>query len=452
MDIPAIRILEVSKSFKKHQRRKRFLTMKSKLIRDIWTHSREKENVFWALKNINFDVHQGETLGIIGANGSGKSSLLKVIAGILKATHGAVEIEGRMSALIELGAGFHPEISGRENIYINGIMLGLSKREIHKKFNQIVDFADIWDFIDNPVRTYSSGMFMRLGFSVAVHVNPDILLIDEVLAVGDQAFFHKCLERIFDFKRRKKTIVIVSHDLGAIEKLCSRVVWLSKGEQKLTGPPKETIDAYLVSIAKEEEERFASQHELIAQSLDTLDAQHEDKSSSITGSELDSDTENGEEPNRWGTRDVEITKVKFQDFAGREKHVFQSGDQVEIYMEYYSKKKISDPVFGVGFYLPDGTWCYGTNTQIERINIKSVEGSGWIKISFPSLDFVENTYLVSIAVHSLDETPYDYHNKLYQLAFRSNIKDVGIMRLAHEWQFCPEIRLITETASNANGE
>ncbi|MBN1355870.1 ABC transporter ATP-binding protein [bacterium] len=453
MQSPAIRITDVTKAFKKHHRRRHFLTLKSSLIRDIWKTRREEEDLFWALRGITLDVQCGETLGLIGSNGSGKSTLLKIIAGILKPTAGRLHINGRLSALIELGAGFHPEISGRENVFINGIMLGLSKHEITRKFNEIVDFAELWEFIDNPVRTYSSGMFMRLGFSVAIHVNPEILLIDEILAVGDQAFVHKCLERIFDFKRRRKTIVIVSHDLASVEKLCSRVVWLSKGEQKLVGASREVIDAYLVSIAEREEERFATRHQQILESLEKSKNQEEIECGETETSV--GETEDRRGPKRWGTREIEIVSVRFLDGQGTERHVFQSGERVDVQIDYYAGREVAKPVFGIGFYLPDGTWCYGTNTRIEGIEIDSVQGSGRIRISFQELRFVENTYLVSVAVHAEDETPYDYHNKLYQLAVRSRIKEAGIYRVSHEWDFSDgphRIRSVSDESEGKDGQ
>ncbi|MBN1551430.1 ABC transporter ATP-binding protein [bacterium] len=445
---PAICVEDVSKAFKKHHRRKHFLTMKSTLVKDIWARNRTSDDLFWALKNINIDVKQGETVGLIGSNGSGKSTLLKIFAGILKPTSGHVHINGRLSALIELGAGFHPEISGRENVFINGIMLGLSKSEIHRKFKEIVDFAELWDFIDNPVRTYSSGMFMRLGFSVAVHVNPEILLIDEVLAVGDQSFVHKCLERIFDFKRRKKTIVVVSHDLSSIEKLCSRVMWLSGGNQKQLGPSREVIGSYLMAVSKKEEDRYASQHQKIVESIDSLSAS-EDGESPPNGLSVESGLlGNMEKPRRWGTGEVEISKVLILDSKNEQRYVFQTGEPVSIRIEYSAKQKIENPVFGIGFNLLDGTWCFGTNTHLENIRIRSVEGTGWVQIVFPSLPLLENTYLMSVAVHAADEKPYDYHNKMYTVAFRSTIRDGGIFRPDHEWLFSGNVSIINADESS----
>ncbi len=433
MSHAVIDLQEITKSFKKHHRRKNFLTLKSTLIRDLWNSTREKsDDRFWALKGVGFQVEPGETIGLIGSNGSGKSTLLKVMAGILKPNSGSIRVDGRLSALIELGAGFHPEISGRENIYINGIMLGLTKQQIHEKFDEIVDFAELREFIDNPVRTYSSGMFMRLGFAVAVNVNPDILLIDEVLAVGDQSFIHKCLEKIFDFKRRNKTIVLVSHDLGAVEKLCSRVIWLSKGTQKLDGSPREVIDAYLMAVAKQEEKRFKTEHQQVK---DSLDEHHQGDSGAQKSGP-------GESKSRWGDGSVKITRVVFTDSAGNERHVYKTGEPVNIRIEYHAHKIVENPVFGVGFFLQDGTWCFGSNTFIEKKRIKEIQGDGWVQIQFHSLPLIQNSYLIDVAVHGEDGAPFDFHSRQYRLAFRSDIQDAGIFRPSHEWQFCEDLGII----------
>ena len=198
---------------------------------------------------------------MIGENGSGKSTLLKLMAGITKPTRGTIAVRGRISALIELGAGFHPEISGRENVAINGIMLGLTRREVAERFDAIVDFAELKDFIDAPVKTYSSGMYMRLGFAVAIHVDPEVLLIDEVLAVGDEAFTRKCLDKIGEFRRRGKTILLVTHSLGLVEKMCDAVLWLRQGKvADLGDDPKRVVDAYLTYVAGGEEALLTAEH------------------------------------------------------------------------------------------------------------------------------------------------------------------------------------------------
>src|SRR5262245_44773102 len=222
---------------------------------------------FMALKDVNCTIAKGSMFGIIGSNGSGKSTLLKLIAGISKPTFGKIVSNGKISALIELGAGFHPEISGRENIFINGIMLGLTRKQISQRFDEIVKFAELEEFIDQPVKTYSSGMFMRLGFAVAVNVDPDILLIDEVLAVGDEAFAHKCLDKISDFKKRKKTMILVTHSMAMVETLCDSAMWLRKGAVMKIGDPRMVCGAYLMDVEAKEERDMQTEHQQMVEKL-----------------------------------------------------------------------------------------------------------------------------------------------------------------------------------------
>src|SRR5438132_10052669 len=238
----AIELVGVSKVYRRYGGR-HFSTLKSALLQRSILRDLRPSETFPALTDVSFTVSKGSTYGVIGRNGSGKSTALKLVAGITKPTSGAVRVQGRISALIELGAGFHPEISGRENVFINGIMLGLSKREIQERFDEIVEFAELQEFINAPVKTYSSGMYMRLGFAVAIHVNPDVLLVDELLAVGDEGFTHKCLDKFGEFKRRGKTVLIVTHSLNLIERLCDDAVWLDAGEKRAEGDPKRVVDA-----------------------------------------------------------------------------------------------------------------------------------------------------------------------------------------------------------------
>src|SRR5579863_10153925 len=225
---PAIELHGVSKVYRRYSG-KHFATLKSALLQRSILRDLRPDETFSALTDVTFQVPQGSTFAVIGRNGSGKSTALKLMAGITKPTEGTVKVNGRVSALIELGAGFHPEISGRENVFINGIMLGLTKREIQDRFDEIVDFAELREFIDAPVKTYSSGMYMRLGFAVAIHVAPDVLLVDEVLAVGDEGFTHKCLDKFAEFRRRGKTILLVTHSLQLVETLCDDALWLDGG-------------------------------------------------------------------------------------------------------------------------------------------------------------------------------------------------------------------------------
>ncbi|MEO7158865.1 MAG: ABC transporter ATP-binding protein, partial [Vicinamibacterales bacterium] len=254
---PAIDVINVSKVYRRYAQKKQFATLKSAILNGSILGDLKPDETFQALHHVSFQVPKGCTYGVIGSNGSGKSTLLKCVAGITRPTEGDVKVDGRISALIELGAGFHPEISGRENIFINGIMLGLTKKEIQHKFDEIVDFADMKDFVDAPVKTYSSGMYMRLGFAVAVHVDPDVLLVDEVLAVGDQSFTHKCLDKFAEFRRRNKSILLVTHSLDLVEKFCDVAHWLNKGVTNGEGDPKRIVAAYMIDVEDAEENSLA---------------------------------------------------------------------------------------------------------------------------------------------------------------------------------------------------
>src|SRR5437763_1902002 len=255
----AIELANVTKVYRRYARRKQFATLKSALLTGSLIQDLRPEEKFPALQDVSFVVPAGKTYGIIGRNGSGKSTALKLVAGITRPTSGTVTVTGRISALIELGAGFHPEISGRENVFINGIMLGLSKREVARRFDEIVEFAELQQFIDAPVKTYSSGMYMRLGFAVAIHVDPDVLLVDEVLAVGDEGFTHKCLDKFGEFKRRGKTILLVTHSLGLVERFCDEALWLDAGKVRGAGDPKRVVDAYLMDVERSEEKELAAE-------------------------------------------------------------------------------------------------------------------------------------------------------------------------------------------------
>src|SRR6187401_2410948 len=253
----AIELDHVTKIYRRYSGRQ-FATLKSALLQRSILRDLSPTETFPALQNVSFTVPQGRTYGVIGRNGSGKSTALKIVAGITKPTTGMVRVDGRISALIELGAGFHPEISGRENVFINGIMLGLSKREVQERFDEIVDFAELREFIDAPVKTYSSGVYMRLGFAVAIHVAPDVLLVDEVLAVGDEGFTHKCLDKFAEFRRRNKTILLVTHSLQLVETLCDEALWLDHGRAMGHGDPRRVVDAYLAAVEKSEDQLLAS--------------------------------------------------------------------------------------------------------------------------------------------------------------------------------------------------
>lgn len=416
----AIDIENVTRIYQKYSARHRFQTFKSALLKGDLFKAIRPDELVTALNGINIKVAKGTTFGIIGENGSGKSTLLKVVSGIAKPTSGKVRVNGKVSALIELGAGFHPEISGRENVYINGIMLGLSKKEISDKFNDIVKFAELEDFIDAPVKTYSSGMYMRLGFSIAINVNPEILLIDEVLAVGDASFVPKCLDRIDDFRRRKKTILFVSHDLSTVEKICDRVAWLKGGRIQTIGEPKRVVDAYLQDIMEKQEKEF-------------------EKKRQERVVELTEDEERRE--NRWGKREIEITKVTLKNLNGQEKHVFSPDEGMVIEIDVVAYSHITDFVFGIGIFNSQGISCYGTNTHLEDFVPVSIKGEGKITCRINRLSLINGTYYLDIATHKRDGYPYDYHHNLYSFLVSSPNKDVGICRLSLAWDFSPQIKL-----------
>jgi ABC-type polysaccharide/polyol phosphate transport system ATPase subunit len=416
----AIEIEKVSRIYQKYSARHRFQTFKSALVRGDLFRALKPDELVTALDEVTLLVEKGQTFGVIGENGSGKSTLLKLVAGIAKPTWGRVRTEGKVSALIELGAGFHPEITGRENIFINGIMLGLSKKEIAAKFDEIVKFAELEDFIDAPVKTYSSGMYMRLGFAIAINVNPEILLIDEVLAVGDASFVPKCLDRIDDFRRRKKTILFVSHDLTTVEKICDRVAWLKDGRLRDMGEAKRVIDAYLQDVAEKQEEDFERRR----QGKVFPQAEGEER-----------------RENRWGKREVEITNVSLKNLAGQEKHVFSPDDGMAIEIEINSPSLIDDFVFGIGVFNSQGISCYGTNTHLEDFEPVAVEGIGKVVCRIPELNLINGTYYLDIAVHKRDGYPYDYHRNLYSFLMSSTSRDVGIAKIPHEWDFSDSIRI-----------
>lgn len=442
---PAIDVVNVSKVYRKYARKKQFATLKSALLKGSLIRDLQPEETFPALRGVSFSVPKGCTYGVIGRNGSGKSTLLKLVAGITRPNEGSVTVDGRISALIELGAGFHPEISGRENVFINGIMLGLSKREIQRRFDEIVEFAELKDFIDAPVKTYSSGMYMRLGFAVAIHVDPEVLLIDEVLAVGDQGFTVKCLDKFAEFRRRNKTILLVTHSLDIVEKFCDRALWLDKGKTLAEGEPKRVVASYLLDVGRDEEAQLAKQDAAAVASVGTVGAADgagtRGDFSAMPSDVVDTPANMFQATEgRWGSREVEITEVTLHGADAQVSHVFQSGDAMEVRLKTRAHQALKDFVFGVGLFNADGLCCYGTNTYIEELEPSEMSGDGEIRFRIKSLDLVEGTYKIDVAAHRLDGYPYDYHRLLYTFRVKSRTKDVGIYRPQHDWHFSPNIR------------
>ena len=463
--VNAIEVHDLRKSYRRFSQRRQFSTLKSALLSGSVAKSLKPDESLEALKGVSFNVQAGRSFGVIGRNGSGKSTLLKLLAGIGKPSGGTIRVAGRVSALIELGAGFHPEISGRENVFINGLMLGLSRKEIGHRFDAIVSFAGLEDFIDAPVKTYSSGMYMRLGFAVATHVDPDVLLVDEVLAVGDEAFTHKCLDTFAAFRRRGRTVVLVTHSLDLVDRFCDEALWLDDGLVRAQGDPRRIVDEYRLDVARVENRELAqgnqSALERVAESAPPQEAPapaptaapstHSSSGEVVIEGEPPSPEavpESEPEPEdlfkategRWGSREAEITSVELLGADGHPSTVLESGGILGLRMTVTAAQPLTDVVFGIGVFNADGTCCYGTNTLIDGEPDPTLDGTAEVRLEINPLDLVAGSYKLDVAVHRANGTPYDYHRLLYSFRVTSTIPDVGISRLRHQWHFSGAIR------------
>lgn len=366
----------------------------------------QSQEDFWALRNVSFGIAPGETVGFIGANGAGKSSILKLIARILEPTSGRVQVNGRVSALLELGAGFHPDLTGRENVFLNGAILGLERADIRRRLDDIIAFAELERFIDVPVRNYSSGMLVRLGFSVATAFRPDILLIDEVLAVGDQAFQGRCLQRITQIQKEGATIVLVSHDLSTTRKLCKRALWLDEGEIKADAITDEAVAIY----------------------LEHLWQKNGDGKAVAVG-----------EGRRWGSGEVLIEKVEFLNVLEEPPANFHTGEVFIARMWYTAFEKIIHPSFGVAIYRDDGAHITGPNTAIMHYDIPHIEGSGYVDYVIEHLPLLPGNYEFSATVYDYHSIhPFDHrHRQFYfRVASGKSGQKEGVVAIPCRWNHC----------------
>ncbi len=421
---PAIAVRGLSKSYRRMAAGFKMRTLKSAFLERSLTSGLSDAETIRALEGVSFDVPPGEAFGVVGGNGSGKSTLLKVIAGLLRPDQGEVVTDGRVAALIELGAGFHPEISGRQNISINGTVLGLSKKDIEERYDSIVEFSGLADYIDEPVKTYSSGMYVRLGFAVAIHTDPDILLVDEVLAVGDEEFAHRCLKRIEQHLAGGGSLLVVSHSLTLIEDLCDRCLWLERGRMREIGEPRRVIDAYRQAVAEAEGR-----------------AHREDLERATTASGVPGEGA-ADENDRWGNGWASITSARLL-INGKEQYHLESGDEAVFEIETQAHRPLEDVVFGIAISTPRGIECWGTNTDIEGLDIGRFEGSGRLQLCCPALRLGAGEYSVDLAVHARDGTPYDYRRDLLQMTVGQRERGVGVYLPEHDWKLSGGLKQAT---------
>ena len=388
----AVRAESLWKNFRLYHERNQFL--KAAILRG----RRARYEEFWALKDVSFEVPTGTTFGVIGHNGSGKSTLLKTLTGILVPDQGSVKTVGRVSALLELGAGFHPELSGRENVFLNGAILGLKRKEIEKRFDDIVEFAGLEQFIDSPVKNYSSGMFVRLGFAVAANVEPDVLLIDEVLSVGDENFARKSAEKIDQFRRDGRTIVFVSHGLDSVEQLCETVAWLDHGEIQMIGPAAEVISAY-------------------------------------RGDSHDAVTTPEEFGSRWGSGEIQISSVEMFDGEGQPVEHPRTLDPMTIRVNVTAHAPIQDSVLVAKIDQLGGHTVWQSSTRRNGVSVGLIKDAATIELKFPALPLLEGTYELTLALTNQTEVqPYDWWERRIRFDVRQYVSgDHGVVHIPTTW-------------------
>lgn len=389
MSTPAIEVRGVSKRFRIN--RDRQTSLKERLVH--LGRPKRGHTDFWALRDIDLDVMPGETVGLLGHNGSGKSTLLKCVGGILTPTTGEIRVRGRVASLLELGAGFHPDLTGRENVYLNASILGLSRRDVDRRFDDIVAFAELESFIDEQVKHYSSGMYIRLGFAVAINVEPDVLLVDEVLAVGDEAFQQKCLARVREFQRDGRTIMFVSHAADLMRRICDRIMVLERGVPLTTTDPDTAILTFREHLLG-----------------DKLPA----------GAAL--------EHGHVVTKDVRLTDVEVDGAGGRQPGYLRPDEPLRIRVRFETDACVDDVAVALAIYDAQDTLVYSCNSDVVGQPIDRLEGSGWITFELDPV-LIDNTYTIAVGAHSHDVlTEYDYlHGPQFQIVGGGGV--VGIANL-----------------------
>ncbi len=423
----AIVIQNISKRFKIPHEKKRTVYEN---ITGLFKGNRYGYEEFWALRDVSFTVKRGETLGIIGENGSGKSTLLKVIAGVLYPDGGRVKVNGRIAPFLELGVGFQPELTAEENVYLYGSIMGMNRALIKNKINDIFEFAELGKFRNAKLKNFSSGMYARLAFSTAISTEPDIILIDEALAVGDEAFQGKCYDTINEFRREGKTIVFVSHGMETVKQLCERSILLNHGRIGSMGYSEKVVNDYHVNMHIKEELSLKKQHEKMNEQQVTNKEIGKEATEKIETKEILAQ-------DRWGLGTVEITEVKFLAENGDERHVFRNGEPLIVQMKYFAKTKIEKPVFGIAIHRNDGVLITGPNTKSHNNVIDIIEGKGTVRYIIDSLPLLRGTYLFTAAVYDFAcAIPYDHHEKRFTFKVADGeIKDYGMLYIPCRWEY-----------------
>ncbi len=402
----AIEIREVTKRFRRYNDRRTN-------IKEIFSANRtraKRYDDFWALKGISLDIPRGKTFGLIGHNGSGKSTLLKLVAGIHRPTTGTIVSHGRISAMLELGAGFHPEMSGRDNIYLNGSILGMTRRQIDAAMDKIIDFSGLEEFIDTPVKVYSSGMYVRLGFAIAVNLDPEILIVDEVIAVGDEEFQRRCFDHLYELRRKGVTIVLVTHSLGLVADLCDEAAWLDGGTLKAVGPSREVVDQYLAAVNRREAEAGDSGPEV-----------------GTDGGESE-----GKTPRR-GSGEIRVTKVDYIDRDGRSRPFLATGQPCTIRIGYQATKALPSVTFGLGFTTESGVQVAGPNSGYGEAAFSVEPGTGHVDFTLDELPLQPGEFLVTTAAVDKGH-PYDFLDRAFVLKVRADdVTEPGLVKLTGSW-------------------
>lgn len=397
----SIIVKNVSKKFRiPTERRDTVFGKMARALRGEWSSRRDLQ----ALNDISFEVEKGGTLAIVGENGSGKSTLLKIIADVIQPDTGYVKTVGKIAPFLELGVGFQDVLTAKENVYLYGSVLGMSIKEINKKYDDIFDFAELREFENVELKKFSSGMYVRLAFATAIATDPDIFLIDEILAAGDFAFRKKCFEKFEDFKNEGRTIILVSHNLGVIKKMFSEAMLLDKGVLVSKGPSEEVVHDYLINVLKKEKHRKNQK------------------------------TSTGPSAGRWGSGEIEISRVQFFEESGKERYLFNYGDKMTVHIEYKVNKKVVNPIFQVQIARPNGMVCHEADTARSGMKLGEVSGDGAVELTYSALPLPDGSYKCSIGIFDGAKNAYDRHEMMYPLVMDTKKEALGSVVIEHEWK------------------